>query len=155
VMQVHKSTEVKMFVLRLLSESGEGPDTTLLWLLIIALVFFFLMVIIGWLVSRNKKPEAEVQHEAYGHGSPAADDLTKIEGIGPKVAKVLNEAGITTFEGLAHANIADVQQKLKDAGLQMMNPEGWIDQAKLAAKGDWTALEKLQSELKGGRRISG
>jgi hypothetical protein len=34
----------------------------------------------------------------------------------------------------------------------MMNPAGWIEQAELAAKGDWAALEKLQSELKGGRR---
>jgi len=36
----------------------------------------------------------------------------------------------------------------------MMNPEGWVDQAKLAAKGDWAALEKLQSELKGGRKVN-
>jgi hypothetical protein len=34
----------------------------------------------------------------------------------------------------------------------MMNPEGWIEQAKLAAQGDWTSLEKLQGELKGGRK---
>lgn len=80
------------------------------------------------------------------------DDLIKLEGIGPKVAKILNDAGITTFAALAAANPADVQKTLSAAGLQMMNPEGWIEQAALAAKGDWVALEKLQSELKGGRR---
>ena len=82
----------------------------------------------------------------------APDDLTRIEGIGPKVAKVLNEAGIRTFTDLANAKAQDVQEHLRAPGLQMMNPEGWIEQAALAAKGDWSALEKLQGELKGGRR---
>jgi hypothetical protein len=140
-----------MFTLSLLSEGGESPDTTLLWMLIVALAFFVLMVIIGWWVSRNKKPEAEVQHEAHGHHE--ADDLTKIEGIGPKVSKVLSEAGVSTFEKLAHAEVSAVQKILDDAGLQMMNPEGWIEQAKLAAMGDWMAFETLQSELKGGRKV--
>jgi hypothetical protein len=147
------STEVNMFALHLLSEGGEGPDATLQSMLIVALLFFLLMVIVGWWVSKNKKPESEIQHEAYGHDSHAADDLTRIEGIGPKVAKVLGEAGVKTFEELAHADVAAVRKKLGNAGLQMMNPEGWIDQAKLAAKGDWSALEKLQSELQGGRKV--
>jgi hypothetical protein len=34
----------------------------------------------------------------------------------------------------------------------MMKPDGWIELADLAAKGDWQGLEKLQEELKGGRR---
>jgi large subunit ribosomal protein L17 len=80
------------------------------------------------------------------------DDLIKLEGIGPNVARVLNDAGITTFESLAHANAADIQKTLNAAGLQMMNPEGWIEQAELAAKGDWEGLERLQGELKGGRK---
>jgi hypothetical protein len=143
-----------MFALRLLSEGGESPDTTLLWMLIVALAFFFLMVIVGWWVSRNKQPEAESQHEAHGHESHAADDLTKLEGIGPKVAKVLTEAGYATFEKLSHAEATTIQKVLDAAGMQMMNPEGWIDQAKLAAKSDWARLEKLQSELKGGRKVS-
>jgi hypothetical protein len=141
-----------MFALRLLSEGGGSPDASLQWMLYVALAFFALMVFVGWWVSRNKKPEVEIQHETHGHHEP--DDLVKLEGIGPKVAKVLNEAGITTFDGLAHASLVDIQKILKDSGLQMMNPEGWIDQAKLAAKGDWAALEKMQSELKGGRKVS-
>jgi hypothetical protein len=34
----------------------------------------------------------------------------------------------------------------------MMNPEGWIEQARLAAQGDREELAKLQAELKGGRK---
>jgi predicted flap endonuclease-1-like 5' DNA nuclease len=82
----------------------------------------------------------------------AADDLVKIEGIGPKVVKVLARAGIETFDDLAEAKRADVQKVLDQAGLQMMDPDGWIDQAKLAAKGDWAGFEKLQTKLKGGRK---
>jgi hypothetical protein len=146
------STEVVMFALRLLTEGTEGPDTTLQWMLIVALVFFGLMVVVGWWAGRNRKPELEVQHQVQDRHE--VDDLVKIEGIGPKVAKVLEKAGIKTFEGLAHAEISSVKKVLDAAGMQMMNPEGWIDQAKLAAKGDWAALEKLQSELKGGRKVN-
>jgi len=142
-----------MLALRLLSEGGEGPNTTLSWLLFVGIAFFFLMIIVGWWSSSRKQSQPEVQNDAHGHeADKEADDLVKIEGIGPKVAKVLNEAGIATFEDLAHAKAADVQKVLNASGMQMLNPEGWIDQAKLAAKGDWKSLEKLQNELKGGRK---
>lgn len=141
-----------MFALRLLSEGGEAPDATLKWMLVVALAFFLLMSIVGWWVNKNRKPETAPENQTQDHHQ--ADDLTKIEGIGPKVAKVLGGAGIKTFDGLAHADISSVQKILNDAGMQMMNPEGWVDQAKLAAKADWSALEKLQSELKGGRKVS-
>lgn len=141
-----------MLAMRLLSEGGEGPNTSLQGLLLVGIAFFLLMVIVGWLTSTRKQDQPEVQHEAKKPVKKDADDLVKLEGIGPKVAKVLKEADITTFEALAHAKAADVQKILDAAGLQMMNPEGWIEQAKLAAKNDWASLEKLQSDLKGGRK---
>ena len=139
-----------MQALILLSE-GSGPDKSLSWLLWVALGFFALMVIVGWLTSRNKGSKPEVQHEAHEEKKPA-DDLTVLEGIGPKVAKVLNEAGILSFADLAHAETAKVQERLNAAGMQMMNPAGWIEQARLAAAGDTEGLARLQDELKGGRR---
>ena len=80
------------------------------------------------------------------------DDLEIIEGIGPRVAKVLNTAGILSFDDLAHANPEKVAETLKAAKLTMMDPAGWIEQAKLAAKGDMDGLKKMQDEMKGGRR---
>lgn len=47
-----------MQTLMLLSE-GSGPDTSLSWLLWIALGFFFLMVLVGWWTSRKKGDEAQ------------------------------------------------------------------------------------------------
>lgn len=151
-----------MLTMKLLEEAG--PNMELGWLLVLFLVFFLLMVIVGWWSSGRSGGKAEPVHEVTSHHpaevpevhveSSAADDLTKLEGIGPKVARLLNESGITTFLALSKANAGELQKKLSAAGLQMMNAEGWIEQAALAAKGDWQGLEKLQSELKGGRRKS-
>lgn len=143
-----------MLMLRLLAEGGEGPNTELLWLLLSLLGFFALAIIVGW-VAAARKPEpaqAEVEAKPSSELKKSADDLLKIEGIGPKVAKVLRRAGIESFDDLANANAEDVQKVLNEAGLQMLNPVGWIDQAKLAAKGDWDGFEKLQRKLKGGRK---
>jgi predicted flap endonuclease-1-like 5' DNA nuclease len=83
--------------------------------------------------------------------APAApDDLRKLEGIGPKVASVLNGIGISTFAQLANADLDKVKTALDAAGYQYMNPASWLPQAKLAAAGDWEALAKMQDELKGG-----
>jgi len=139
--------ENAMLALMLLSE--EGPNTELAWLLWVALGFFLLMVVIGWLVSRNQKPSpvvAPVEHKSN-------DNLETIEGIGPKVAKVLKSAGIVSFDDLAHARPEKIEQALKAAGLNMMDPTGWIEQAKLAAKNDMEGLKKMQDEMKGGRRV--
>jgi hypothetical protein len=145
--------EANMFTMKLLEEAG--PNTELSWLLFLFLGFFLLIVLVGWWVSNRKGQQVEAPQEAVLHQheeKSEPDDLTKLEGIGPKVSKVLNEAGIATFAALAHANPADIQKALSAAGMQMMNPDGWIEQAVLAAKGDWDGLEKLQGELKGGRR---
>lgn len=145
-----------MFALRLLSEGGEAPNTELLWVLWILLGFLALAVIIGWWAGSRKPKQIEAESEATLSPSPvktkSADDLARIEGIGLKVVKILAHAGIMTFEDLAHSKSADLQKVLNKAGMQMMNPEGWIDQAKLAAKGDWDGLARLQGQMEGGRK---
>jgi predicted flap endonuclease-1-like 5' DNA nuclease len=81
-----------------------------------------------------------------------ADDLTRLEGIGPKVHQVLKKAGITTFAQLASADKPKLRETLDAAGYRFMDPEGWIEQAKLAAEGKFEKLEALQGKLKGGRK---
>lgn len=143
-----------MLALRLLSEGGEGPNTELLWVLWGLLGLFALVIILGWISSLRKPGQvgAEAEAPVSARAESAADDLAVIEGVGSKVVKVLARSGIRTFDDLARAKKADVQKILDQAGLQMMDPTGWIDQAKLAAKGDWDALEKLKGRLKGGRK---
>lgn len=105
--------------------------------------------------------DAEVETAAVASGLAAApapapsepDDLKRIEGIGPKINGVLNDAGITTFAQVAATSVADLERIVKtEGGVRIAFPESWPDQAALAAKGDWEALEKLQDELQGGRR---
>ena len=98
------------------------------------------------------RPDEERKAETKPEKIADADDLTKIEGIGPKVSKTLIEAGISTFEALSNATVEDIQKILTDAGLKMMDATTWPQQAKLAATGDWEALKKLQDNLSGGRK---
>lgn len=87
--------------------------------------------------------------------APAADDLTRIEGIGPKISSVLQEAGITTFAQLADTDPGSLEEILEAADprlRRLANPATWPEQAALAAADEWEAHEALRGELKGGRR---
>jgi NADH-quinone oxidoreductase subunit I len=96
--------------------------------------------------------QAEDKSEAAEPAKP--DDLTKIEGVGPKIAELLQAADITTYAQLAAAGVDRLKKILADGGpnFQLADPTTWPEQAKLAAAGDWSALETLQDELAGGRR---
>ena len=82
-----------------------------------------------------------------------ADDLTEVEGVGPKIAGILNDKGIISFAGLASTEVAAIAEILKEAGSRysMAKPATWPQQAALAAEGKWPELEELQGDLKGGR----
>lgn len=84
----------------------------------------------------------------------AADDLTKIEGVGTKIAELLAKAGIQSFADLSKVKVDLLKGILDKAGsrYKMHDPATWPEQATLAAKGDWAKLDKLQSQLKGGKK---
>ena len=81
------------------------------------------------------------------------DDLKIIEGIGPKIAEVFNDAGIVSFQDLANADVAKLREILDAAGSQFAShdPTTWPQQAELAALGKMEELKALQDELQGGR----
>lgn len=54
-----------MFAVQFLSEAG--PDTSLAWMLWVALGFFFLMVAVGWWASKRKGTQPEVPPETHDH----------------------------------------------------------------------------------------
>jgi len=83
------------------------------------------------------------------------DNLTKIEGIGPKIEQLLNKAGIRSFKMLGAVDVKTLRTILDKAGprYKMHNPKTWRTQAKLAANGKWDKLTKLQKELKGGVKV--
>ena len=82
-----------------------------------------------------------------------ADDLTKIEGIGKKIAALLTAENILTFKDLSKTTVKKLKGILEVAGskYQLHDPSTWPKQAKLAATAKWEELEALQKELIGGR----
>ena len=81
------------------------------------------------------------------------DDLTRIEGIGPKISQTLHQAGITTFAALGATSVDALAAILaQEPTLRLADPSTWSQQATLADDDDWEGLDKLQAELKGGRR---
>ena len=82
------------------------------------------------------------------------DDLTEIEGIGPRISKLLVEHGIITFRALAETPPQQVKDMLREAGLGRGNvPNTWPEQAALAADHKWDELRVLQDHMRGGRRV--
>jgi large subunit ribosomal protein L21 len=93
-------------------------------------------------------PKSTAKPKAAGKG----DDLTKIEGIGPKISGLFIAAGITTFAELAKTPVATLSDILHKAGSRYAshNPGTWPEQAQLAADGKWDELKALQVALDGG-----
>ncbi len=81
------------------------------------------------------------------------DDLKAIEGIGPKIAGLLNNAGINTWEKLANTSVSDIQKILDDAGSRysLADPKTWPKQSRMAADGKWDELQEYQDFLQGGK----
>ncbi len=83
------------------------------------------------------------------------DDLTMVEGIGPKIAEIFKNAGINTWADLGNTEVERCKELLAEAGdrYKMHDPETWPRQAKLAAEGQWQELADWQDKLDGGREV--
>ena len=81
------------------------------------------------------------------------DDLKLIEGVGPKIADLLINAGIVTFADLAATSAEKVSEILSAAGSNFAshNPATWAEQAELARDGKLDELKELQDRLNGGK----
>ncbi len=111
----------------------------------------------------SPKPAAAPKAASGGDAAKAAgfklrkmpegvDDLTVIEGIGPKICQLLIDDGITTFEKLANTSYEEIKAILDKAGpnFRLAKPDAWPKEAALAARGEWQALKELQDRLIGG-----
>ena len=107
--------------------------------------------------SKAKTRKKPVKKKAAVKSKPVKkakkDKLTVIEGIGPKIAGLLNADGIVTFADLAKTKVGTLEKILKAAGprFSFHKPNSWPKQARLARDGKMDALKKLQDELDGGR----
>jgi large subunit ribosomal protein L17 len=98
--------------------------------------------------------EDTTEADAVAAQAPTAgDDLEIIEGIGPKIAEVLNQNGITTFAQLADAQDEAVRAMLDAAGaaFNIADETTWNEQAALLRDGKMDEFKALTDRLKGGR----
>ncbi len=92
---------------------------------------------------------------AAGFNMKHADDLSIIDGIGPKIEDLLRANGIEGFVQLAAVSEADLLDVLERGGpsFRFTNPARWNEQAALAADNRWGELKELQRELLGATRL--
>lgn len=104
-------------------------------------------------VAAEPAAAAKAKKTAKATTAATADDLSKIEGIGKKIATILAEAGIASFEQLGKTSTKKLREILDAAGskFKVHDPATWPKQAKLAAAGKWEELKTLQKTLKGGK----
>lgn len=110
-------------------------------LIMIVLLLIFLL--------RNSEKRAGMGNSAI---AGKKDDLTAIEGIGPKIAAILWKEGVQSYNALAEMEADRRVETLKRFRLSMADPSTWPQQAELLANGKMKELEELQQKLRGGRQ---
>ena len=107
-------------------------------------------------VAKKAAPAPAAAPKAAPAADVKPDNLTKVEGIGPKIAGLLNDAGINTFADLGAASQDQLQAILTAAGSRYAahNPSTWAQQSQMAADGKWDELKAWQDELDGGKVVS-
>lgn len=107
-------------------------------------------------MERTTSPELPQDEAVPAAAAPAPslaaeeeDDLTRIDGIGPKSAAALRAAGIDTFEKLAQSNTEQIMTILRTANVRIVsNYSSWVEQAGYAARADWDGLKRFNEERK-------
>ena len=98
----------------------------------------------------------EVEHAKPAEAAPApvasaaaADDLTRIKGVGPKLSARLAELGVTHYAQIASWSEADLARIDAALGAFAGRParDGWIEQCRLLAAGDVAGYEAAFGKL--------
>lgn len=81
---------------------------------------------------------AKVEPAAAAKPTQTGDDLTRIKGLGPKIAIILQEQGITEYAQIAAWDDAEIDRidALLDRFAGRIRRDSWVEQAKLLSGGD-------------------
>jgi hypothetical protein len=81
------------------------------------------------------------------------DDLTIVEGIGPKIQGLLHSHDIKTWNTLSETPVPRLREILDGAGerYRIHDPSTWPKQAGMAHQGKWDLLKEYQDFLDGGK----
>jgi len=102
--------------------------------------------------SSSSSFNAAAAKAAYGK-KVKQNDLTVVEGIGPKIQELFHNHDVKTWRSLSECSQATCQKVLDSGGkrYQMHDPGSWPKQAGMAADGKWAELAKWQESHKGGK----
>ena len=132
------------------------------WLILILGLFAILYLIFFWQPKKEEGPTSTkpiptpdvVKTASEAEKPKIMEDLTKIEGIGPKIQAILQGEGISSFSQLAQSTPETIKEILNRGGIRLASADTWPEQARLAAKGKLDELKDLQDSLKGGRKVA-
>jgi predicted flap endonuclease-1-like 5' DNA nuclease len=115
------------------------------------------IVAVKAIVKKVQKPTQEVKKvekkEVGVSKITPINDLTVIEGIGPKIAKILSDNNVTNFKALIATPVENIKTWLKENKLPFIDPTTWAEQAQLVDTGKISEFEDLKKVLKNGKRV--
>jgi predicted flap endonuclease-1-like 5' DNA nuclease len=94
----------------------------------------------------------DVVKKGVSRSKTTTHDLTIIEGIGPKIAKILFDNDVKSFKALIAMPVETLKAWLKENKLPFIDPTTWAEQAQLVDTNKLTEFEALKKELKNGKR---
>ena len=100
------------------------------------------------LVEAAQNPESAPVGESPAKKEPSQTKLALIKGIGPKIERLLKQAGIQNFTDLAATEVQRLEEILDRSGsnFNFADPVSWPKQAALARDRDWSGLERYQEQ---------
>ena len=113
-----------------------GKQHGLPWWAWVPFLPVLLALLLIWRMRKAPRPRVNIHRDsiplpADSPYRPAlqADDLVVINGIGLKSAAVLHDAGIYTFAQLAQTPVSRLRELTTAAGLRLVDPATWPEQA--------------------------
>ena len=93
-----------------------------------------------WQTDESSRRRSETIEQTTAQASQP-DDLTRINGIGPAIEKLLRESGIRSYRDLADADPNHLQKILHSGGarFKLVDSQTWAHQAEMACNNDGTA----------------
>ena len=90
---------------------------------------------------RTSEPSHHAGGKKSGAAKAAADDLTQLHGIGPRISMILADGGVTTYAELEHTEPSELRKIIAQGGaLPPSSLDTWPTQASYAVRGDWSGL---------------
>lgn len=93
-------------------------------------------------------PIPPVQLELATATLPVMEDLTRLSGIGPKLAEAMQTAGIYNYAQLQAMTADEIVNRLSGVRYNKNLLESWPKQASFAMQSDWDGLKQYQAALK-------